>query len=360
MKKINVGIIFGGESTEHEVSRRSAVHVIDSLDKSKFDFRLIEVTKSGGINMYDKCDADVACKEILNIDNSLGKNKAEISEALFADNDIDIAFPVIHGTGGEDGVLQGFLEMCGIPYVGSPVASSAIGFDKAVSKILFSNAGIPQAVYISITSENVDYKQLLEEVEEKLGYPVFIKPSNGGSSVGIYKVKNSEGLESAVKKASAYDRKIIIEAFVPGREFECAVIGGFEDVTALGVGEIVPCNEFYDYNAKYIDEDSIGIIPAPIESKLIDEIKHLSIKAYKTIGGYGLSRVDFFVTDDGDIILNEINTMPGFTSISMYPKLWVAAGGSNTELMNRLIDLAFERENKYKFLKDYCGEPENV
>ncbi len=250
--------------------------------------------------------------------------------------------------------------MCKIPYVGSGVASSAIGFDKALSKVMFSHAGIPQAEYIYITTENIDFCMLEKEVTKRLGYPVFVKPANGGSSVGIFKVKEETGLRTAVTEASEYDRKIVIEAFVPGREFECAVLGGFNEVEALGVGEIVPCNEFYDYNAKYVNEDSVGIIPAPISGKLIKEIKRLSTEAFKAVDGYGLARVDFFINDDGSIILNEINTMPGFTNISMYPKIWVAAGKSNTELMTKLIELAIEKKKNYKFLKDFCGEMKNV
>ncbi|MCK5759141.1 MAG: D-alanine--D-alanine ligase [Clostridiales bacterium] len=360
MKKINVGIIFGGESTEHEVSRRSAVHVITSLDKTKYNFRLIEVTKDGTLNLYENYNTDIICSEIIDINNTLSKKSVEISDGIFIENEIDVVFPVIHGTGGEDGVIQGFLEMCKIPYVGSGVASSAIGFDKALSKVMFSHAGIHQAEYIYITTENIDFCMLEKEVAEQLGYPVFVKPANGGSSVGIFKVKEKTGLRTAVAAASAYDRKIVIEAFVPGREFECAVLGGFSDVEALGVGEIVPCNEFYDYNAKYVNEDSVGIIPAPISNELIEEIKRISIEAFKSVDGYGLARVDFFITDEGSIVLNEINTMPGFTSISMYPKIWVATGKSNTELMTDLIDLAIDKKKNYKFLKDFCGEPKNV
>ena len=359
MDKINVGIIFGGESTEHEVSRRSAVHVIDSLDKSKYSFKLIEVTKRGSLYLYDEYSVDILKDEILKIDNKLKRTPVGISESLFSENVIDVVFSVIHGTGGEDGVLQGFLEMCGVPYVGSGVAASAVGFDKAMSKIIFSHEGIPQADYICISTEFINYKKLENEVREKLGYPVFVKPSNGGSSVGIYKVKDKSGLGTAVKKAAAYDRKIVIEAYVPGREFECAVIGGFDDVRALGVGEIIPCNEFYDYNAKYIDEDSVGIIPAPIEKDIIKTIEGLSVRAFRAVDCYGLARVDFFLKDNGEVILNEINTMPGFTSISMYPKLWAAGGDSNTALITKLIKLAFERKLKYKFLKDYCGDNEN-
>jgi D-alanine-D-alanine ligase len=360
LDKQTVGIIFGGESTEHEVSRRSAVHIIASLDKSKYDYKLIEIAKDTRLYVYDNCDETELCREIVEIENKLEKSVVSISEKIFKDNGIDVVFSVIHGTGGEDGVLQGFLEMCGIPYAGSGVASSAVGFDKAMAKVMFANEGIPQADYICTKNDDIDYDALKKEISEKLGYPVFVKPSNGGSSVGIYKVREENGLVGAIENASRYDRKIIIEGFVPGREFECAVIGGFYDVDALGVGEIVPCNEFYDYNAKYVDEDSLGIIPAPIDKDKIDEIKELSIRAFKAIDCFGLARVDFFMTEDGKVVLNEINTMPGFTSISMYPKLWKAAGNDAAGLITRLIELAFERKEKYSFLKDYQGDNENV
>lgn len=336
------------------------MHVIASLDKSKYDFALIEVTKTGGLNFYESNSMDVLCNEIANTDNGLKKTSVTLSKAIFDNNEIDVVFPVIHGTGGEDGVLQGFLEMCGIPYVGSGVLSSAVGFDKVISKILFSHENIPQADYLCISTENAECERLRDEVKEKLGYPVFVKPANGGSSVGIYKVRDEKSLCGAVEKAAYYDRKIIIEAFVPGREFECAVIGGFNHVEAFGVGEIVPCNEFYDYNAKYVDEDSIGIIPAPIDENKIEEIKRLAVKAFKAIDGYGLARVDFFMTDEGRVVLNEINTMPGFTSISMYPKLWMAFGKGKAELMTELIELAFQRKENYKFLKDYREESTDV
>ena len=356
MDKITVGIIFGGESTEHEVSRRSAVHIIKSLDKTRYDYKLIEVSKSAEVYVYDDCEVNKLCNGITDIDNKLGKSPVSLSEGVFTENGIDVVFPVIHGTGGEDGVLQGFLEICGIPYAGSGVAASAVGFDKAMAKVIFAHSGIPQAEYICIKTEEINYDVLMGDVSEKLGYPVFVKPSNGGSSVGIYKVKDKSGLIKAVENASRYDRKIIIEAFVPGREFECAVLGGYCYAEALGVGEIVPCNEFYDYNAKYVDEDSLGIIPAPIEKDKIDKIKELSLRAFKAIDCYGLARVDFFMTEDGKIVLNEINSMPGFTSISMYPKLWNAAGNDSTGLVTKLIELAFERKDNYRFLKDYQGD----
>ena len=360
MDKINVGIFFGGVSTEHEVSRRSAVHVITSLDRNKYDFTLFEVSKEGELFRYDPefGSIDRLCKEIVKLDNQLIKNRSEYTEKIFTDNRIDVVFPVIHGTGGEDGVLQGFFELCGIPYVGSGVMGSALGFDKVAAKIVFEHYGIPQADYLCIESEKLDDDiiSIKKEIAGVLNYPVFVKPANGGSSVGIYQVKREEDIESALRNASKYDRKIIIEKFVAGREFECAVLGGYVDIKVLGTGEIIPCNEFYDYNAKYVDEDSVSIIPAPIEPVKISEIEELAAKAFKAVDCYGLARIDFFMTDEGEIILNEINTMPGFTSISMYPKLWEAMNSSKSALITKLIELAFERKEKYTFLKDYCGE----
>ena len=344
MDKINVGIIFGGESTEHEVSRRSAVHVIESLDKLKYSFRLIEVTKKGSLNLYNESRTDVICEKILQIDNKLKKKPVEISESLFYENKIDVVFSVIHGTGGEDGVLQGFLEMCGIPYVGSGVAASAVGFDKAMAKIMFAHEGIPQADYISVATENIDYKKLGDEVADRLGYPVFVKPSSGGSSVGIYKVKDEVGLSAAINKAAAYDRKIIIEEYIPGREFECAVIGGFNNAEALGVGEIIPCNEFYDYAAKYLDGESDLLIPAPIPRETAERVRLLATEAYQAIDCAGMARADFLLDrHTGALYVNEVNTIPGFTPISMYSKLWEASGISYPDLIDRLIQLALER-----------------
>ncbi|MBN2558425.1 MAG: D-alanine--D-alanine ligase [Clostridia bacterium] len=359
MKKLNVGIIFGGVSTEHEVSRRSAVHIIKALDKSRFGFALFEIAKNGDFYIYENPgpDLDAFCANIVHVDNRLSKIPAAVSGDTFREHGIDVVFPVIHGTGGEDGVLQGFLETLRIPYVGGGVLSSALCFDKAFAKIIFAHHGIPQVEYICATLDEIEANApaICMAAAEKLGFPVFVKPANGGSSVGIYKTRDSGSLEKAMRKAAKYDRKVLIEKGVAGRELECAVFGGYEEVLALGVGEVVPCNEFYDYNAKYIDKGSKVIIPAAIDDATAGLVKETAVRAFKALDCHGLARIDFFLAGDGAVYLNEINTMPGFTSISMYPKLWEACGNTGGALVSGLIDLAFEKKEKYAFLKDYSG-----
>ncbi|HRX41258.1 MAG TPA: D-alanine--D-alanine ligase family protein [Clostridia bacterium] len=357
MAKINVGVIFGGVSTEHEVSRWSAVHVLRSLDKDLFTFTLFEISKSGELYAYDTGSGgmDFLYEEIVKIENSIPKEKVYFSTELVSRYSLDVVFPVLHGTGGEDGVLQGLLELFDIPYIGAGVTGSAIAFDKVITKELLKVRGIKQASYFVLTSDEIkgDIREKIDEAVEILGYPIFVKPANGGSSVGIFKAKDRTGLIKAVNEAARYDRKVILEESISGRELECAVIGGYSDVTALGVGEIVPCNVFYDYEAKYINEGSKVLVPADIEDETRDAIMEIAVDSFRYIECHGLARIDFFLGENGVIYLNEINTMPGFTKISMYPKLWRHSGGSDSELITRLIDLAYERKNNYRFLKDY-------
>ncbi len=359
MEKINVGIFYGGVSTEHEVSRRSAVHILNSLDAVKFNPVLFEITKGGRLIVCDASDVDMqdCCRLILEDQVRTKGVSVPYSEELFENFDIDVVFPVIHGTGGEDGVLQGFFETCDIAYVGSGVLSSALGFDKAFAKIILKDRGIPQAGYVCLDMDRTgDFSGLDEKIGNKLGYPVFVKPANGGSSVGIYKVKSPGDLNSALKKAFRYDRKIIVEEEIKGRELECAVIGGYEKAQALGVGEVIPCNEFYDYKAKYIDEGSRTVIPAPVGQSVTDRVMAMAVEAFEALDCFGLARVDFFLDEANNIYLNEINTMPGFTSISMYPKLWKAGNGDDMGLVTELIRLAMERKKRYSFLREYQGE----
>ena len=358
MAKTNVGVIFGGVSTEHEVSRWSAVHVLKSLDKSRFSFTIFEITKTGELYVYTDNGSDIEglCTELIKVSNEITKKRVFFSTELVKEYSLDVIFPVLHGTGGEDGVLQGMLELSDIPYVGAGVAGSAIAFDKVFTKQILTVMGIKQAAYMVVTSDDIgnDISEKIKDAEKKLGYPIFIKPANGGSSVGIYKARDRKSLMDAVHQAARYDRKVILEEAIKGRELECAVIGGYKGARALGVGEIVPCNEFYDYEAKYINEGSMVLVPASIAEKIRDEIMEEAVKAFNALDTYGLARVDFFLGDDGAIYLNEINTMPGFTRISMYPKLWRYSGGNDSDLISELIDLAFERKSKYKFLKDYA------
>lgn len=361
MKRINVGIFFGGVSTEHEVSRRSAIHILKSLDEERFSATLFEITGEGKL-FACKAGADIqgCCADIIGDTLKLKSEAEPFSEELFSKYGIDVVFPIIHGTGGEDGTLQGFLEMCRIPYVGSGVLSSALGFDKVFTKKILDGCGIPQTPHIRLDIEHArDFREVADEAGDKLGYPVFVKPANGGSSVGIYKVKEPEDLEDAVEKAFRYDRKVLIEKGISGRELECAVIGGYDLVEALGVGEVVPCNEFYDYEAKYMDEGSETTVPADIDEETAGEIRENAIKAFKALDCHGLARVDFFVEDSGAVYLNEINTIPGFTSISMYPKLWKAKYGDDKSLVTKLLEIALERKRKYSFVHKYETEGKN-
>lgn len=268
--------------------------------------------------------------------------KAVLDEKM---NGIDVVFPVLHGCNGEDGTIQGFLELMGIPYVGCGVLSSAVGMDKVYAKIIFEKAGIPQADYLYFTRKEIAKESLdiVQKVEEKFSYPVFVKPSNAGSSVGVSKAGDRDELLKALDYAAKYDRKVMVEEFINGREVECAVLGNDEPMAST-VGEIVPSNDFYDYKAKYIDNKSKILIPADLPKDVMEKIRKYAVRAFKALDCSGLSRVDFFVhRETMDIYLNEINTMPGFTDISMYPVLWEEAGISYGELIEKLIDLAIER-----------------
>jgi len=360
MKK--VGILFGGKSAEHEISLLSAKNIHDAIDRTKFDPVLIGIDKTGRWLLND------ASQFLLNAENpalvSLNKNGRTVM--LRPDNSgllscggqdnvcLDAVFPVLHGPFGEDGTIQGFLKLANIPFVGSSVLGSAVGMDKDVMKRLLRDAGIPIGKFLSYKSN--DIMPSFTEVKAALGTPVFIKPANMGSSVGISKVHDEEQLEAALKDAFLYDNKIIIEEFIPGREIECAVLGN-ENPAASIPCEVIPLRDFYSYDAKYIDEKGASLeIPAKIDMETTKRIQELAVKVFRVLCCEGLSRVDFFlkkniVTGADDIIVNEINTMPGFTRISMYPKMWEASGISYTDLITRLIELAikrFEKESKLK------------
>lgn len=334
MKKIKLGIIYGGLSTEHEVSINSAKSIIDNIDKDKYEIYKIYIDKKG--NWY---------KEDNKIDN--------VFDYL---RNLDVIFPVLHGLYGEDGTIEGLFELLGVPYVGCNVLSSSICMDKIYTKMILDKIGIDTAKYIYVKkvkdkyiyiNNTFDEKELsLEEisllVEDSLSFPVFVKPSRSGSSIGINKAHNKEELIKYTKYASGFDSKILIEENIIGRELECAILGN-DLVEASPIGEILPKGEFYSYNAKYID-DSETLIPNDIDKIVCDKIRSVAVKAYKALDCRGLSRVDFFLEKDTNrIILNEINTMPGFTTISMYPKLWESIGISYKELLDKLINLALEK-----------------
>lgn len=363
MNKRKVTVLFGGQSSEHEVSRISAQCVLENIDKERFDVQMIGITRNGEWLKYEGDIKLIGTGEWEHVARGMllkTNNISNLGESLvsaptcedlvsFKDSNnqnigVDVVFPVLHGPNGEDGSVQGLLQLANVPYVGCDILSSAAGMDKEFSKLVFNNAGIPQADYIKVMRSEIEgsIPFLINQVSEKLGWPCFVKPANAGSSVGVSKVRSPEELGQALKDASKYDTKILIEEFIKGKEIECAVLGN-ENPIASVVGEIVPSNEFYDYNAKYIDGKSDTIIPADIDSDIAEQVRDYAVRAFKALGCSGLSRVDFFATETGQVILNEINTMPGFTSISMYSKLWEASGISYSDLITRLIDLAFER-----------------
>lgn len=375
MSKKKVAVIFGGQSSEHEVSRVSAQSVIENIDKRKYDIQMIGITKKGQWLTYDgptekigsgqwqaiaekQLYAQNSQKQKLTEHNGVTGKLAQSAEiatnnsarGIFGENvnaPIDVVFPVLHGCNGEDGTIQGLFELAGIPYVGCGVLGSSVGMDKAYTKIIFEKEGLPQGDYLVFSRKQVYYQNedVIKEVEAKLTYPCFIKPSNAGSSVGVNKATNRVELIKALDIAAKNDRRILVEEFINGREIECAVLGN-DNPIASTVGEVVPCNDFYDYEAKYqVGDSSRVVIPAEnLSIETIQKIREYAVRAFKCLDCAGLSRVDFFVhKTTGDIYINEINTLPGFTQISMYPKLWEESGISYTELIDKLIELAFER-----------------
>ena len=386
MKKLKVGILFGGRSGEHEISLLSAASVLQALDKEKFEVVPIGITKEGrwvsqahaerllkGEQMPEEAGRHLRAGDPATTPGAtvLAKGESVIvppvpnAESLVPFESkksatehgihVDVIFPVLHGTFGEDGTIQGLLELADIPYVGAGVLGSAAGMDKDVMKRLFVAAGLPIVKHVTVLRsqwEN-DPKKVTREVEKKLKYPVFVKPANLGSSVGISKARNRKELGPAIETAAGYDRKIVIEQGVGGkkhkaRELECSVLGNDEPRASIA-GEIVPSTEFYDYNAKYLDEGSKLIIPAKLTKKQMKELQDMAIAAFQAVDCSGLARVDFLMDPkSGKIYLNEINTMPGFTSISMYPKLWAASGIDYPELIERLVQLGLERYQEKK------------
>ena len=355
--KRRVVILFGGRSAEHEISVLSARSVLDALDPARYEAIPIGVTKQGRwLRMPSGPPAlPTAAGAFPGVEPASGDEVALDQEpggqALVAPDgsrtEIDVVFPVMHGPYGEDGSIQGFLEMAGVPYVGAGVLASALGMDKAVQKVVCGNAAIPVVPY-EVVHER-DWEQDPGEVSglaAHLGYPVFVKPAALGSSVGITKVRGGGDLRPALEEAFRYGRKVVLERALEGaRELECSVLGN-DDPVASVAGEIVPRgdHEFYDYDAKYLDERGAELlIPADVPGEVLAEVQRLAVAAFRAIECAGMARVDFFLTVDGDVVLNEVNTIPGFTSISMYPKLWEASGLTYPDLVDRLIELAIER-----------------
>lgn len=351
MKKLNVCVLFGGVSSEHTVSEVSASAVLDNIDRSKYEVFPVGITNEGNWLLYDG--------EVENIRNHTwesGKTTPAIlspdrcDKALIAFGEkgaekikIDVVYPVLHGKNGEDGTVQGLCELAGIPYVGSGVIGSAACMDKCIAKILFEKAEIPQANWVELKlGDKVDF----ELIETKLGYPCFIKPSSAGSSVGVTKAANRDELKAGIELALKHDYKVLIEEAIDAREVECGVMGNLDPVTSDVLGEIKPANEFYDFDAKYKDADSKLIIPAEVDAETEAKIKELAVRAYKICECRGHSRVDFFIDRrDGRLVLNEINTIPGFTPISMYPKVWEHSGVPMKDVIDKHIELALNRED---------------
>lgn len=351
MAKIRVGIIFGGKSSEHRVSLQSAQNIVDAMDQQKFDISLIGIDQDGGWRILDATHYlengnDPALISLAPRENSdqLNTSQPQIFEIENAQGlpKQDVVFPIIHGTLGEDGALQGMLKMLDLPFVGSDVLSSAVCMDKDVTKRLLQGSGIAVAPFLTAHSFNPHEISFLD-VQNVLGLPVFVKPANQGSSVGVSKVENEQEFLEALNHAFEYDDKVLIEKFIKGREIECGVLGNYYPKASI-CGEVVVKSSFYSYEAKYIDNQSSEVvIPASITEDESKRIRDISIKAFKVLGCLGLARVDFFLTEKGEILLNEVNTLPGFTNNSMYPKLWENTGISYSELITQLIELALER-----------------
>ena len=355
MEKINVGVLFGGKSSEHEVSLQSAKNVIAAMDKEKYNIVLIGIDKAGRwylnensrflLNSHDpkRIALEKSEKDVVILP---GDSSHELLSVTGGDvlGRLDVVFPVLHGAYGEDGTVQGLLRLADIPFVGAGVLGSAVGMDKDVAKRLLRDSGISIARFLTFQRwqrEEIKFEKLTEH----LGLPLFVKPANAGSSVGVSKVKDKMQLDDAVDSAFRFDRKILIEEAIVGRELECAVLGN-DAPEASAIGEVIPAHDFYSYSAKYIDETGALLdIPAKLPNDITLAMQKTAIKAYQVLCCEGMARVDFFLKADNTIVINEINTIPGFTQISMYPKLWDISGLSYSALIDRLIQLALERHD---------------
>ncbi|MBI4428201.1 MAG: D-alanine--D-alanine ligase [Ignavibacteriales bacterium] len=360
MSKLRIGVVFGGRSAEHEVSLVSAASVMNALDKEKYEIVPIGISPEGRWLSSD--DALKLLKEKSSIDSQPEqlivpdpRKKALVQlDSSGRNKSVDVLFPVLHGTFGEDGTVQGLFELADIPYVGAGVLGSAVGMDKVVQKELLRQAKIPvtPGVWFFSNEFQKNQKKMISIAEKKLRYPMFVKPANLGSSIGITKAHNREELIKAIQLAGEYDRKLLVEKGIENaREIECSVLGNDEPIASVP-GEIIPSNEFYDYDAKYVDGKSTAVIPAKLSKAVAKKVREISVQSFKALDCAGMARADFLVTKKSNrIYLNEINTIPGFTSISMYPKLWQASGISYPELLDRLIKFAIERHQSKQSLK---------
>jgi D-alanine-D-alanine ligase len=354
-KRIRVGVLFGGRSGEHEVSLISAASVIRAMDPAKYEVSPIGISREGRWHMGSGARAPLS--EILKNGRVVIPSADPSGPKFFVADQrpgakpllgVDVIFPVLHGTFGEDGTIQGLLELAGIPYVGAGVLGSAAGMDKDIMKRLFRDAGLPVVDWVLVMRSEWGQSpaRLRKLIEAKLGYPLFIKPANLGSSVGISKVHDRSELGPAIDLAAGYDRKVIVEKGLDAREIECSVLGN-DSPQASVPGEIVPLNEFYDYEAKYVKEGSELVIPAKLSRAATRRVKQLALRAFRAVDCAGMARVDFLLDrPSGTLFVNELNTIPGFTPISMYPKMWEASGLPYSALLDRLIELAFERHRE--------------
>ena len=353
MRKLSVCVLFGGISPEHDVSLRSAESVLNNMDPEKYNIFPVGITKEGNWVLYNSTDySQLPTGEWLEnpenrraaISPVRGQGLLSFEGDCVVRERIDVVFPVLHGENGEDGAMQGLLQMAGIPYVGPHVSASAVAMDKTLTKLVVDQAGVVQAKWHLVRNSDLDnhMEAVLDQVEQKFAYPMFVKPAGTGSSVGVSKTADRDSLRRALLAAGTYDEKILVEEFIHGREVEVAVMGNDSPV-ASECGEIDSGAEFYDYDAKYVTDTSVAYIPARISDEVAEQVRDAAVKIYKAIGCQGLSRVDFFVTYEGDrVVFNEINTLPGFTSISMFPKLFAASGIPYPQLIDELLRLALE------------------
>ncbi|MCB9102174.1 MAG: D-alanine--D-alanine ligase [Anaerolineales bacterium] len=350
-KKIRVGLVFGGRSGEHEVSLTSAKGIMQAMDPARYEIVPIGITKAGqwltGENIHQRLIEAAAGHPVLAHTTAVAEPSPESRLALpiSETGPLDVIFPVLHGPFGEDGTVQGFLELVGLPYVGAGVTASAVGMDKALCKRIFEAHGLPILPYRVFLRRQwrSQPETVLDVCEAGLTYPMFVKPANLGSSVGVHKAKNRDDLRTGLADAAQYDRKVVVEQGIEAREIEVSVLGN-DDPIASVPGEIIASREFYSYAAKYIDNSSELLIPAPLSPAQTEQARQLAVAAFQALDAAGLARCDFLLDKaDGRLYLNEINTMPGFTPISMYPKLWEASGLTYSELIDRLIELALER-----------------
>jgi D-alanine-D-alanine ligase len=345
VSKLRVGVIFGGKSGEHEVSIASAASIFKHLDPARYEPVPIRIEKDGRWVLTGKVPTAISAADVLKQAPTEALQPVEPTAAVSGAG-VDVVFPVLHGPYGEDGTVQGLLELANVPYVGCGVLASAAGMDKAVMKVLFAAHGLPVGPYLAVLQRewDADAGGIADRVERELRYPVFVKPANLGSSVGISKAKARDDFDTAMRLAFEFDRKVVVEAAVPdAREIECSVLGNDEPEASVP-GEVIPSREFYDYEAKYIDTGSQTLIPAPLTDEQAATIRRMSIAAFRAVDGAGMARVDFLMArTSGEIVVNEVNTIPGFTTISMYPKMWEASGLPYPVLIDRLLALAMER-----------------